>query len=334
MSRSTEYHDEMETTERGERPLVSVIVPTYDRPDMLVEAVESVTDQTYPNVELLVVDDASPRPAGAVLADCGPEVGEWRCLRHEENRGANAARNTGIEAATGEILAFLDDDDRWRPETIEAQVSALTGTDAETGVSVVGQRMHEAGSETTIRLPIVEGDATPELIRGKAAGSFSTMAVRRWAVEAAGLPDERFASLQDREWMVRLSQHCKFVSVREPLVERRFGDYEQINDAFESRRDNTVPLFVEKHRELAAEYGCERQFRSWLATSTAGSGLVNGHYDDARQFAARAIRTYPRQYLAYVYLLLALGGRLTYRPAVRLARLTRGFKRKFPNRPV
>ena len=327
---NTDDHDEMKTSNGERRPLVSVVVPTYDRPGMLVEAVESVAAQRYPNIELIVVDDGSPTAAATVLEDWAPNDLTWRSLRHEENRGANAARNSGIRDASGDVIAFLDDDDRWLPETVAAQVAALD--EAEAGAVLVGQRMLSERGEVTIRLPSVDGDATAALITGEPAGTFSTLAVRREAVDAAGLPDERFPALQDREWMVRLSQHCEFVSLREPLVERRFGDYDQINDDYQSKRDTTVPLFVDKHAELAAACGHERQFRAWLATSVAGSGLVNGSYDDARRFAARAIKTDPRSQLAYVYLLLALGGRITYRPAVRLARIGRKIKGRMPNR--
>ena len=325
-----DHHDEMKTRSGGSRPLVSVVIPTYDRPGMLVEAVESVAAQRYPDIELIVVDDGSPTAAATVLEDQAPSDLAWRSIRHEDNRGANAARNSGIRDARGDVIAFLDDDDRWLPETVAAQVAALD--EAEAGAVLVGQRMRSERGEETIRLPSVDGNATAALITGEPAGTFSTLAVRRAVVDRAGLPDERFPALQDREWMVRLSQHCEFASIREPLVERRFGDYDQINDDYQSKRDTTVPLFVEKHASLAADYGRERQFKAWLATSVAGSGLVNGYYDDARRFAARAIRTDPRQQLAYVYLLLAMGGHLTYRPAVRLARICRKLKGRLPTR--
>ncbi|WP_290818578.1 glycosyltransferase [Halovivax sp.] len=324
----------METGDPDASPLVSVVLPTYDRPRMLVEAVESVAAQAYPNLELLVVDDGSPTPAATILEERAPSALEWRCLRHDENRGANAARNTGIRAAAGEYVAFLDDDDRWSPETVASQVAALWGAGERAGVALVGQRTLHGDDETAIRLPTIEGEATGDLMAGEPAGTFSTMLVRRSVVDDAGLPDERFPALQDREWMIRLSRHCEFVSVREPLVERRFGDYEQIDDAFEPKRDTTHPLFLEKHRELAAEHGRERQFRAWLATTVAGTGLTNGHYGDARRFALRAIRSNPRARRAYVYLALALGGHLTYRSAVRFARFTRGLQTKFWTEPT
>ena len=107
----------MSNRSNSDAPLVSVVLPTYDRPALVRKAVASVGAQTYPNVELLVVDDCSPTPVEQALEglSLGPSIAV-RVLRHEENRGGNAARNTGIRVAAGEYVAFLDDDDRWHPE--------------------------------------------------------------------------------------------------------------------------------------------------------------------------------------------------------------------------
>ncbi|USZ67224.1 glycosyltransferase [Halorussus salilacus] len=309
----------METDGTGD-PLVSVVLPTYDRPEMLAEAVESVATQQYSAVELVVVDDASPTPVEEVVAEAAPPELRWRCLRHESNRGANAARNTGIEAAEGDIVAFLDDDDRWKPEKLDAQVSAFRERGDDVGVVLVGQQFVDHGREAVTRMPDVEGNATPELMTDGIGGSFSTIAVGRSVVEEAGLPDERLPAWQDREWLVRLSCHCEFATVQRPLVVRRVGEYDQIGDSFEPKRDVTYPLFLEKHSDLAAEYGLESRFEAWLSCGIASEGLANGYYRDARRFAARAIRTDPLLTTAYIYLALALGGRYTYNAAVRLKR--------------
>lgn len=302
-----------------ERPLVSVVIPTYNRPEMLVEAVESVAAQEYPNLELIVVDDGSRRPAREVLDESAPTELRWRCLRHDTNRGANAARNTGIREANGDVLAFLDDDDRWKPEKLEAQVSALR--DEGVGVAVVGQEFVTADGETsTTLLPDVGANATADLLGSATAGPFSTIAVESSAVEEAGLPDERFPAWQDREWLLRLSRHRRFGTVRRPLVVRRIGTYEQIGDRFESVRDVSYPLFVEKHRDLAATHGREREFLARRAMSIACAGLANGYYADARRYALKAIRTYPQLRASYLYFLLALVGPRAYQSASHLKR--------------
>src|SRR5215212_11526906 len=102
-------------------PLVSVVIPTYNRRRLVVEAVESALAQTYRPLEILVVDDGSTDGTEAELHRFGSAV---RYLK-QPNQGAAAARNRGIRAATGELVAFLDSDDLWAPAKIEKQVALM-----------------------------------------------------------------------------------------------------------------------------------------------------------------------------------------------------------------
>jgi glycosyltransferase involved in cell wall biosynthesis len=101
-------------------PKVSVIIPTYNGKEHLGEAIQSVLDQTYQNFELLVVNDASPDDPAEVMAKFDdPRI---RYIVHERNRGVDQARSTGIRSSSGEIVAFLDQDDYYHPEKLEAHV--------------------------------------------------------------------------------------------------------------------------------------------------------------------------------------------------------------------
>lgn len=319
----------METTAEDEGPLVSVVLPTYDRPEMLVEAVESIERQSYSNIELVVVDDASPIPVREVLADRSIDDIQWRCFRHDSNRGANAARNTGIRKSNGDLVAFIDDDDRWLPEKIEAQVAMFREGGEDVGVTLVAQKVEYEGEVTTVRVPEVEGDATPKLLEGKTGGTFSAIAVRRSAIDAAGLPDERFPSWQDREWLVRLSRHCKFAVDPRPLVVKRGGDYRQIGNEFETKRDVSYPLFLEKHRDLAAEYDREQKFVSSLTCTLAVEGLQNNFHEDARRLALKAMRIDPGLSTAWISLVLSLTGPRFYRSIARCRQTIFQFKTRF-----
>jgi glycosyltransferase involved in cell wall biosynthesis len=101
--------------------LVSVITPTYNRAKTIQRAVNSVLAQTWKELEIIVVDDGSTDRTDEILKAYGNKI---RVIR-QQNGGASAARNTGIRAATGEIISFLDSDDEWLPEKTERQVKLL-----------------------------------------------------------------------------------------------------------------------------------------------------------------------------------------------------------------
>ncbi|QSG11345.1 Glycosyl transferase family 2 [Halapricum desulfuricans] len=301
-------------------PLVSVVVPTYDRPVKLRRAVETVRAQTYRPVELVVVDDHSPEPAADALADFDVEEISLRVVRHEENRGANAARNTGIREATGEFVAFLDDDDRWEPEKLKRQIETFEAGGESVGFVYTGARYVYDDGERLITNDL-RGSVTRQILAGASVAEFSAVMVRTSVIERAGLPDERLPSWQDHEWFLRLSLHCTFDVVPEPLTVRHWDHEGRIGQDFEKRRDVSFPLFVEKHRELAREYGLERRFVASLLETLVLSAAQNGYYSDARRLAFRAVRTDPTLPTPWLYLLACLGGKVTYRPAQRLMAL-------------
>jgi glycosyltransferase involved in cell wall biosynthesis len=134
----------------SETPLVSIIIPCYKQASYLPEAIESALAQTYPAVEVIVVDDGSPDDTSAVAGRYGERV---TCIRRP-NGGLSAARNTGIERARGTYLKFLDADDHLHPEQVAHQVEALAGrTDR---LAMTGVRLYRDG------VPEQFEDHTPE----------------------------------------------------------------------------------------------------------------------------------------------------------------------------
>jgi glycosyltransferase involved in cell wall biosynthesis len=306
-------------------PLVSVVVPTYGRPEFVVDAVRSVARQTHDRLELLVVDDCSPRPIAPVLedVDTGGLV-RSTCLRHEQNRGANAARNTGIRASEGDVVAFLDDDDRWEPTVAERYVETFRARGPDVGVVTVGVRVvNESGTQIGELRPAIRDDPLEELLDGTLVGSFSRFAVRRSVVDDVGLPDPELPSWQDWEWQFRLARRCRFASVDEPLVVRTEGSHDQITDDFVERRDVSYPRLLERHREPIAERlgrRGERRFVALLSRALAASALGSGRYGSAVRYLLRSLRHDPTQTKTYLYLAVALGGPLTNRVGRRMKR--------------
>jgi glycosyltransferase involved in cell wall biosynthesis len=308
---------------------VSVIIPTYGRPEYLNQAIQSVADQTYRAVELILVDDHSPEPVEHLVDDAVIEsVASVEIIRHKQNRGANAARCTGIKAASGKIVAFLDDDDTWYPTYLERVIEAFDEGGPEIGVVMAGEQVvNEHNIRIGSDIPVCAGDILKEILQGTVrTATFSRFAVRQSIIESAGMPDDRFPSWQDKEWHIRLSQYCQYESVSEILVTRRIADHDQITDDFEGKRDVSYRLLLAKHRELAAEFGrqTEQKFLASLTQTVGFSALRNGYYAQSLKYLFRAITYDPTVPATYLYFLLALGGPLTYEPAKRLNHMIAG----------
>jgi len=214
-------------------PRVTAIIPTYNRAETLPRAVDSVLDQTFEDVEVLVVDDGSTDSTREVLDSYADS--RVRTVVHETNRGANVARNTGIENARGEYVALLDSDDQWHPEKIEKQLSVLDdrGEDwvaayCDTEVSVPGRsgRLETLAADVLSRAddrPTVEGgeDLVGEILAGHVhPGAGSTLLVRTAVARDVGGFDETLARFQDPEFVVRVLSAGKLAYVDEPLVTR------------------------------------------------------------------------------------------------------------------
>ena len=142
--------------------LVSAIITTHNRQDLLLRAVRSVFSQTYKNIELIVVDDASNDRADELLKEFNLQ---YIYIPKEESKGGNHARNTGILTAKGEYVALLDDDDYWLPTKIEKQVRLIE--EKKSGIVYCGrikERHQDGNISTSVDIKNMEGDIRKEVL--------------------------------------------------------------------------------------------------------------------------------------------------------------------------
>lgn len=202
------------------RPRVSVVIPVYNLRTFLPEAIESALAQTVP-VEIVVVDDGSTDSSGDVAAGYGARV---RLIR-QENRGLSAARNAGIAHASGDLLQFLDADDRILPEKAAAAIDVFD-TDTSAGVVYSGCRFVDEANRV---LPQHgwsrdEGAVLPRLVLGNLVNPVAAI-VRRSLVDAAGSFDETLTSLEDWDLWLRITRDgALWRCVDRPLAEYRVRD--------------------------------------------------------------------------------------------------------------
>ncbi len=199
-------------------PLVTVIIPTYNRADLLPRAVRSVLNQSYTSLELLVVDDGSTDGTAEVMK--GFEDSRVRFLRLETNQGQCGAMNAGIGAARGEWVCFLDSDDEYLDTCIEKQMAAVQAADSEAlGVVYVlsGERTPD-GRIIPAHFYTLQGDVyAGALTQGYVAPSI-TLLIRKTCFDTVGLWDTEFRCFQDDDLCIRLAKQYHFEVVREVLA--------------------------------------------------------------------------------------------------------------------
>jgi glycosyltransferase involved in cell wall biosynthesis len=200
------------------RPLVSVIVPAYNAAATIGIALDTALAQTWPDVEVIVVDDGSTDETTSVVAERAARDDRIRLLRRP-NGGVSAARNTALAAAVGAWIAPLDADDVWRPDKIERQVALAERTGADC-IYCWYVRIDEAGHALFDRVGggRFQGDVRAELVLGNFVGPGSSPLLRRQAVVAIGGWNERLRGNEDQDLYLRLAEHGRFDYVPEVLV--------------------------------------------------------------------------------------------------------------------
>jgi glycosyltransferase involved in cell wall biosynthesis len=198
------------------RPLVSVILPTCDRPTRLVGALESVLAQDYGHLEVLVVDDASTVPAESAVASAArdPRV---RITRLPRRTGAAGARNAGLALASADLVAFIDDDDRWLPHKVRRQVEAFAGQPELGLVTCDYFVVDDNPGETTVVYRGPSAFTAAQVQWMNFPGGFSFVMARRSALGDELRLDESFPSVEDWDLWLRCARMAPIQVIPEPL---------------------------------------------------------------------------------------------------------------------
>lgn len=202
-------------------PLVSVIIPTYNRIATLPRSIDSVLNQTFANLELIVVDDGSTDGTQEYVR--GLSDARVRYVRGDGNRGPAAARNLGVRLAQGEYIAFQDSDDEWHADKLEKQMPILLDTRQDNGMVYCefaryhGQRKQEVVPSKRIPANCKQGNIQPVLLLQPLIGTPTMVIKKKYFIQAGGF-NEGLKTFEDYEFTVRFSQCHRIGFVEEPLV--------------------------------------------------------------------------------------------------------------------
>lgn len=212
-----------------EKGLVSVVMPTYKRPSMLDRAIESILNQSYKNLELLLVNDNIP--GDEFSADLEKRIEKYRSdprfrfVTQEKHINGAAARNAGIAKAKGEYIAFLDDDDRWEANKLEKQVELLSSLD-ETwgGVSCRYRYENSDGKTVGHSAPYTPGNVYKDILMLSTDIPTSSLLLRHECLDVTGAFDENLKRHQDFQLTVDFTYRYKIRACEEELMVMDISD--------------------------------------------------------------------------------------------------------------
>lgn len=236
---------------KDSKNLVSVVIPTYQRPKLVERAVQSVLNQTYENIEIIVVND-DPETDLSHIEEMSEEV---QLLNHEENRGACEARNTGIKESRGKYIGLLDDDDEYLPEKIEKQIRQFQQLPEEYGMVYSGVK--EVRNGQTVNKKIRSGRkflsrkrqgwVYQELLRGNMIPA-PTVLVKKECFEQAGMFDPEFESSQDLDMWIRIAEYYKIGKLDEALAKYHLDGEDRISESLDKKIQGKSKI-LEKYLE-------------------------------------------------------------------------------------
>ncbi len=238
-------------------PTLSIVIPTYNRADLLPRSVRSVTSQGDHFLELIVADDASSDETPQVVASLAADQPRLRHLRRATNGGNAATRNAAVAEARGEWITFLDDDDEMLPGFLAAMRTALASAAPNIGFAWCGVRwVRDAsdGAEHDLRDEVWKPDfhsrqaAYEGFLRNRRIGTNCGLTIRRSAFQALGGFDETLRAAVDTDLLIRAAQHYDFTVVPEVYIKIHLHQNGHVRRDTHARAETYVRI-AEKHKD-------------------------------------------------------------------------------------
>ncbi len=275
-------------------PKVSIIIPTYNRQSYLSGVIKSVLDQTFDDFEVVLIDDGSTDQTKEVVEKYINTQPDKIKYFYQGNKGPSAARNNGIKQASGEYIAFLDDDDEWLPDKLKYQIDGFS-------------QNQNIGLVYTDYYIIVEGSSAPhihhceEFNRARFETMFyiknlistPTIMVRKKCFEKAGLFDENLDVAEDWDMWLRLFRRYDFLRIPQPLVKVNVNAISQSSDGDKNLANDLKfldKIFSEpgiKSKALKAKSYSYRYYKAAIAYRE------NGNIKKMRNAILKSIMLYP-----------------------------------------
>ena len=275
-------------------PLVSVVIPAYNAEAYLAEAIDSVLAQTYPNIEIIVVDDGSRDGTASVAGRYSGRI----VYLYQDNSGQAGARNTGIRVSRGAFIGLLDADDAWEPEKISEQMKVFRDR-PEIGAVNCGFFPMDAAGGVRDAVPAKSFPDWRSFLEELSVHNVltaSAVLAKRECFETAGLFDEQIKGAEDWDQWIRIARKYPFGFIEKPLLRYRFH-------AGQTHKRVGAMMVAQGHvirKNLVGELaGFRRRARAFLCLDAAREYALAGMRLRSAAFAAAAILRFPGRIYAH-----------------------------------
>lgn len=239
--------------------LISVIMPVYNRAQTVDLAIQSVLRQSYPNFELIIVDDGSTDSTVEVVSGLSdPRI---VFLQLEQNSGAAFARNQGIKKSKGRMISFLDSDDYYEPDFLKISYQTLSETPPKIGFMWTGVRYHGIdGIKESSWAPAYKENTYITFLNDLQIGTGAGICIKREVFDICGLFDETLPAAEDTEFFLRISQRFDYVYTKDILVNIHKNSADRLSENF-IKVARAYNAFIESHlKEIEKDEELQKKF--------------------------------------------------------------------------
>lgn len=286
--------------------MISIVIPTHNRCELIGRAIKSVQNQTVYDIEIIVVSDGSNDNTKNVVEKMSKKDERIKFVEYHPSKGGNVARNIGIELATGEFVAFLDDDDEWLSDKLECQLRVMNSSKS-IGLVYTGVHIIYVNEKIDYIFNAKEhGNLEEKILLDNCIGTTSTVMVRRSLFEKTGGFDTELEARQDYDLWIRLCNECEVGVVSE--VKINYFNYTGGNQisADTQKYENAYKKLEEKYKDLYVKLTSKQIEAKEIqkCVSLANRAMRNGDKRKARQYLLHALKI-RLNYKSLIYFLLS-----------------------------
>ncbi|NMA75367.1 MAG: glycosyltransferase [Bacteroidales bacterium] len=287
-------------------PLVSVIIPCFNSEKWIIETLDSVRNQSYSNIEIIIVDDGSTDNTRYLVNEYGKDI----IYLYQENKGPSAARNLGIKNAQGKYVAFLDSDDLWESHKLLEQISFLEKNSDVALVFSNVKVIDEGGNYLYThynQVPTEKRELITAFFMGKIGMNTPTIVVRKEAVDSVGGFDESLPMREDHFFLMSMADRYSIKHFKEPLVRRRINEGSMSDSVEMGKAFKLFEPFVNKSVKQFPYLGKYKRHAMAKINMAAGTGYwKHGDFNNSVKSMLKAIWLNPFKIRNYISIVFAL----------------------------